>query len=152
MKACFKRNRGMTLVELTIALAVIAIVSTMVVSFSLLINARREESSQRLEAMGEIELFKSTVENFLGSGSGAIVESENALARGEKRLTFADGILAEVGGNSLRFEQITDAKFRTYGTDEKDLLYLIDISYTVGGRVEIYSFCVNPYVGEAVSQ
>ena len=48
-----RNRRGFTLTELVIVLAVLAIVSTMVISFTAMVTNSRQLSSARLDALGD---------------------------------------------------------------------------------------------------
>ena len=62
-----KKNnrRGFTLAELTIVLAVLVIVSAMVVSFTAMVSNSRQLSTARLEALGDVRVAETLIENFI---------------------------------------------------------------------------------------
>ena len=83
-------RRGFTLAELSIVLAVLAIVLTMVVSFTAMTNNSRQLSEARLEALQDIRVAEAIVENFIEGKSSITINSEKtALTDNENNtLTF----------------------------------------------------------------
>lgn len=61
-----KRRKGTTLMELSVVLALVAIVSALVVSFSVLMSQRVALSTTRLNAMNDMESVDAFVEGWLG--------------------------------------------------------------------------------------
>lgn len=149
--------KGMTLVELTVVLAVIAIVATLVISFSLIISARQSESSQRLAAITELELTVSMTVSFIDENPDCYVKTGegSALCTDSTRLTLSDGKLGVFGNDGsliktlATLERITKISFKTLG--DTDSLYICEVYYTVGNTTEVYSFSVDSFIGEAVA-
>ena len=59
------RKKGMTLAEIVVVLAVVAIVSTIVVSFSLMVNRKAQISRNKVDVVGEITLVEKLVDNWV---------------------------------------------------------------------------------------
>lgn len=147
-------KRGMTLVELTVVLAVIAIVSTLVVTFVLMLSEESRLASARLNALEEIELVESLTETWLednpdavdGTDIGVIVKSGDVGA--EKYLNLKDGTFEYNGAStsSITLEQITDLEVVIKGSEDK--LFVCTLTYEAGGVTESYVFCVDPHKGD----
>ena len=155
MKRFLKSRRGLTLLELTIVLAVIVIVSSLVISFTLLINADRHKSSMRINAMNEIDLFESLAESFINNNPDCAVanESDAKLASGENSFTFENNKLTitneSANESDISFDRIVSVSFEADG-EGCDRLYICKVTYSVASGNEVYIFCVNPYIGEGV--
>lgn len=144
----------MTLVELTVVLAVIAIVSTLVVTFVLMLSEESRLASARLNALEEIELVESLTETWLEDNPDANSDSEGAvLGSGDNYITLGavDGTVAYGYKNgesesSITLEQITDLEVVIKGSEDK--LFVCTLTYEAGGVTESYVFCVDPHKGD----
>ena len=158
-----RNRRGFTLTELVIVLAVLAIVSTMVISFTAMVTNSRQLSSARLDALGDVRVAETVIESFIEKNAGAAVSDDKlSITANEKSISFIKGE-EELGGNlvinsategedpetSVALERVTNITFDEYG-DNTDKIYYCTIKYKVGNHVFDYTFCVNPYVGESV--
>lgn len=150
-----ERRRGVTLMELCIVIALVAILSTMVVSFSVLTSRRSRAAAERLSAMEEIAEVEVVVEAWFGAmGDRAHLASVSAggdvLVLGEGKLSFdgsrLTGTVPGESGYSLPVEYVTGVKFSQSGE-----VYFCRVEYEVAGKGESITFCVNPRVGETVS-
>lgn len=147
-------KRGMTLVELTVVLAVIAIVSTLVVTFVLMLSEESRLASARLNALEEIELVESLTESWLEDNPDANSDSEGVvLGSGDNYITLGavDGTVAygyKNGGStsSITLEQITNLEVVIKGSVDK--LFVCTLTYEAGGATESYVFCVDPHKGD----
>ena len=149
-----KSKRGMTLVELSVVLAVIAIASTMVVSFLLMVSARRKAATERLEALTDIELVESVTESWIENNPGCSVASDALTNPTDttRALVFTNGKLLH-NGKAMPLNNVTDVTFSfSAETGANDVLYIVKVEYTVADKADSYIFCVNPYVGEGVTQ
>lgn len=151
-----RKRRGFTLAELTVVLAVLAIVSTMVVSFTAMVSSSRELSSARLDALGDVRVAESLIEGFIESNSGVgVAEDKKSLSAGEQTLYF-EKTEGEQGGRlvtpdtSVTLERVTEITFDAHG--EGDVIYYCTVVYEVGEHRYSYTFCVNPYVGESIQE
>ena len=158
-----KNRRGVTLAELCIVLAVISIVSTMVVSFSVLVTERSRVSRARLDALNDIRLVESLVEDWIEDGgeitkySGTpSIESSFFITSGLKNeegaLIFFDGESLNFGDKAIHLETVKSMVFEVIENESNtDTLYICTVTYDTGYEGEkTYTFCVNPYVGETI--
>ncbi len=137
MRKYTEKRRGFTLTELAVVLAVLAIVTTMIVSFNALVSNRRAVSQARLDALNDIKVAEAVIENYIEkNGTSADI-------------SFADHVLT-VGTRTVTLERVTNITFDTQG--EADTIYFCTLEYTIPGQAapESYTFCVYPYVGEAI--
>ena len=147
-----KKNckRGFTLAELSVVLAVIAIVSTVVISFTAMVTQRSKISRAHLSALQDIELIETFVETYIENTSDPnvalieVVENEN----GNELLI--DGV------KKLALETVTSVEVTPYPNAEADdILYICTTTYHIPyekkNNTHTYTFCVNPYVGETVN-
>ncbi len=149
-----KGRRGVTLMELCIVIALVAILSTMVVSFSVLTTRRSRAAEERLSAMEEIAEIEVVVEAWFGAmderahlvsvsdEGGALVLDGDELRFEDSRLT---GTVTGGSGYSLPVEYVTGVEFSQSGE-----VYFCRVMYEVSGEGESITFCVNPRVGEEV--
>ena len=162
-------RRGATLAELAIVIAVIAIVAVMVTSFIVMIDGSRDISQMKLEAMQDIVLAESVIENFIIEGENNKVGGVgiHKLSTDEVVYTIANGqghtirfnpgtqMLIVARGEettSLTLETVENIEFFTHGSGN-DVLYYCTITYNVGGDSDLdYTFCVNPYAGENIKE
>jgi len=71
------KRKGMTLAELCIVMAVVAIVSLSVASFVTMASGRGTAAATKLDAMGDLEDVESIVESWI---SEAVKDSENVIS------------------------------------------------------------------------
>ena len=157
-------RRGFTLAELTLVMAVLAIVLVMVTSFTAMVTGSRELSAARLEALQDIRVAESIIENFIeGNGDVSIENSTlklvtstlafyegDTLIAGESKLAFDAGekALCLNGEAILTLKRVESIKFEfaNHGiiADKiySDKIYYCRINYTVGGHGYDYTFCV----------
>ena len=155
-------RRGATLTELMVVIAVIAIVAVMVVSFSAMVSGGREMAQAKLDALQDIRLAESVIENFIeeNANNGYIVSVEDGgkhLFGSVGKLVFYEEInslFIHYNDDSkqpltIKLESVTGITFTEHGTDDK--IYYCTITYDIGGtNNERYTFCVNPYAGEKI--
>ena len=156
MKNKNNTRRGATITELLVVIAVIAIAAGMVATFSTMVSANRELSQARLDALQDIKLAETVIENFIeDNASSGLIVSESSINHSGDRITFANGALniyPAVGSDtnplSINLETITEITFDVIGDDDK--IYYCTIIYDIGGTPFDYTFCVNPYAGENI--
>ena len=159
-------RRGFTLTELSVVLAVLAIVSTMVVSFTVMVSNSRALSSARLDALGDVRVAEANIEHFIEENDSVTVTADKkSLSANGKTLSFTLENGKTVGGTleikpigenttadtSLTLERVKSITFEYYGGDT-DEIYYCTIHYEIGGKDYTYIFCVNPYVGESIKE
>ena len=140
-------RRGATLTEIMVVIAVVAIVAVLVVSFSTMVSSSRELAQAKLDALQDIRLAETIIENF-------IVDSANKGEVDTDSIYFNGGYLVinrgEINNNTvLQLESVTGIRFDIL-EKENDTIYYCTISYEVGGTPFEYTFCVNPYAGEEI--
>ena len=175
-------RRGATLAELAIVIAVIAIVAVMVTSFIVMIDGSRDISQMKLEAMQDIVLTESVIENFINDAvnvdekgnSGFTTYSSNKLiAKNGRQLHLSSGgfltlvyakednkpnvVLELETVKSISFDNLLaeDPTATDYldKVNSADNIFYCTITYNVGGDSDLdYTFCVNPYAGENIKE
>ena len=157
MRHLNQKKRGFTLSELAIVLAVLAIVTTMVVSFNTLMHHRRAVSQAKLDVMNDIKLAEVLIENFLEENeiegrnikNGDADVADTKITASEKNLEFSGHDLT-VGTSKVTLEKVTDITFvfKTENTNGK--IYFCTIDYTVPGKdsTDSYTFCVTSFGNE----
>ena len=139
-------RRGFTLTELTIVLAVLAIVLTLLVSFTAMTNNSRRISEARLEALQDIRVAESIIENFIETNEGLSAKKDGLYKENEKVLYFAEEKLVVNGGANLTLERVESITFDYNGGDTEGIFYCT-INYNVGNHDYYYTFCVYSYAG-----
>ena len=162
-------RRGFTLTELTVVLAVLTIVLTMVVSFTAMINNSRQISSARLEALQDIQVAETVIERFI-EGNEITTEFKNN-AEGNpipvNTLKASDnktiGLEENEGRNvlvikkgedvdtTITLERVESITFDYYG-EGTEKIYYCKIIYTVGNHDYDYTFCVYSYAGVTIEE
>ena len=137
MRKVDRKKHGFTLAELAVVLAVIAIATTMVVSFTALVGNRRAEAQARLDALNDIKVAEALIEAWLTDSDNTLT-FENGVA---KEITYAEGILT-VGERQHTLDRVKSISFAKQETD--DIIYFCTVEYTLpGDKIEYYTFCVN---------
>lgn len=150
-------RRGFTLTELAVVLAVLGIVSAMVVSFTVSVNGSRQLSSARLDAMSDVGVAESFVNDFIERNEITAFTGEvtSIATKDGKTLTLVDNndggknLVVKIGENtetSITLTNVTDIKFESMGNG--DVIYFVTVTFEVLEKAETYTFCVNPFVGE----
>jgi Tfp pilus assembly protein FimT len=161
-------RRGATLAELAIVIAVIAIVAVMVTSFIVMIDGSRDISQMKLEAMQDIVLAESVIENFINDAYNNQTNTGITNCKGSTMtskagdtLSFGAGALFinRTGGESnnvrIELETVKSITFKAYDENlsAADNIFYCTITYNVGGESNLdYTFCVNPYAGENIKE
>lgn len=143
-------RRAFTLTELTVVMAVLAIVLVLVTSFTAMVSNSRELSAARLEALQDIRVAEAIIENFIEGNNGVSIENSNStLKAGESTLAFDEGekALCLNGKAILTLKRVESITFDTYGGDAEKIYYCT-IHYTVVDHGYDYTFCVLSYAGE----
>lgn len=135
-----KRNtkkRAFTLAELAVVLAVIAIATTMVVSFTALVGNRRSASQQRLDAFNEIKLVEALVENYIENNGLDVDENGKST-----KITYSTENGLNVNGKEQKLERVTDISFKDSSKVSGNTLYYCTVTYEVADKEDTYTFCV----------
>ena len=86
-----RNKKGFTLAELSIVLALVAIISAVVVSFAIMMSERTKANQYKLNLIQELDFVETTIEGFVDSVGGAVAVFDDS----------SNGVLsAEIGGNT----------------------------------------------------
>ena len=165
----FKNRKGFTLSELCIVLALVAIVSTIVISFCLIMNKRSAISRARLDIVNEVNAVETLIEKWVDKMSeqgavfsktedGSLLATVNnvdygvSFANGEFKASVPDGD-NEIAVATTRIESIA---FDLVSEDEDAILFCAATALLpqVNGEAkeEKYTFCVNSRIGESFEE
>ena len=176
MKVLSNRRKGMTLAEIVVVLAVVAIVSTIVVSFSIMVDTKTRVSTAKADAVTDIRVVENLVDGWvyrqtLKNGEFVISEDGNISCTVEGVVydlsfdTEAGYLLGELPvdeGEKLSvytkcIESISFEMFHKNTTDgsNKDVLIMCTVNYYLLDNAGIkylttYVFCVNEYAGDII--
>ena len=159
-------RKGVTLAEMCIVLAVVAIVSLSVASFATMAGGRGTAAATKLDAMGDLEIVEAIVESWIleaanreknieiaedGSTIFTTINKNDKIGLSGKTLqvSFPDGE-EDIYYN---LKSITGLKFDWAGDDAKIYYCTVTYQYRNGivTKEQTYTFCVYPRVGEIVS-
>lgn len=170
-----KRLRGATLTELVVVLGVLAIISTIVISFLIMSNENVRTSSQKVDALNDIAVVENIMDNWLSSEMRHLSSdfeyffSEEEYKNGnlsklltsikinnsgyDNILKFEDGVLySYLNGSEVTYnpETITDIIMTIRKNDQGEIMAMCDIRYELtlsDGETQgyMYSFVVYPY-------
>ena len=159
-KRSIRSRKAMTLAEICIVLAVIAIVSTVVASFCLFANHRAVASSNRLQILNEVSAIEKVVEQFVDANESVTV-MDGALTSGDNSISLVDGVLtADIRDDgdpvTLDCETVEEISFELM-TKTGDMLVFCRVTCSIPlangeSKSETHVFCVNSRLGEAVAQ
>lgn len=146
MNSPVKSRRGVTLAELMVSLALVAIVIVMVVSFVLLLSEKTKASGENLIFQQEFSVVKAGVEGWMAQ-VGTDLEQQNAtsLKAGDRTLQYINGTLFG-SGITIGLESIDSVTFELI---KKNGDYLLFCTVKRVDSYETYTFCVNSRVGES---
>ena len=161
MKKHVSFKKGITLTEICVVLAVVAIVSVMVISFSSLVAGSSGSSKQNLNITEDIILVEYLTKNWLNSSTtnDTITKTENGLLKEgtNYELKFENKTFTYKLGENKQCHKLDYIKNIEFSIVEKnnDALYFCKITYLApksGNKKteKTYTFCVNPFVGEVV--
>lgn len=162
------KRKGVTLAEMSIVMAVIAIVSLSVVSFVMITSGRGTAGIAKLNAMEEIELVEAVVDGWFAAMPANEVNSVQ-VSGDKNRVEGVDSgfVTIEIGRDSSTMEVKFPGRDNTYYHFEKikgllfdrevsqsgdDVLYFCTVTYVQeeDAREQTYIFCINPRVGETI--
>ena len=153
MKKNAKNRRGFTIAELTIVLAVIAVVSTMVVSYVTIITQRNRAATERLNVMQDIQVIESMTEAWIEEISNIGVTDDTLISIDDTSVAMKFDLASSTYCALTKYETtaIKSVTYRSEGSD--DILYFVTVTYALSDKngLQTYTFCVNPYVGEGVN-
>ena len=150
-----KSRRGVTLAELLVSIALVAIVIVMVVSFALMLSERTKASEDNLLFQQDYSMVKTGVEVWMSQVTDVVTAEGGTegqidavmLKSGDTTLQFKNGVLdgSEI---AARMEHIGSVTFML--VENADHEYLLFCKVTKAESNESYIFSVNPRVGEKV--
>ena len=147
-----KNKRGYTLLELTIVLALTAIVATMVVSFSTLVNKYNKGSRADYAFFEDCAALKKQVTQLVSENDvkgKSFDVTGNILTIGEARVSFSEEGLLKLGESELgKFEAIDGVEFSA-----NDKLIKCTMHYIKdGGASKEVSFVFSLRCGNIISE
>lgn len=167
------RRRGMTLTEITVVLAIVAIVAALVSTYVIMLAQRLRTATATLNAMQDISVATRITEDFIDTAAKDIrgiklgnptnaegTPSSNTLKNTEGAeeysLTYIDGTLSVTYPHldddiTFKSDVITDIRFYT----DDGNLFFVTVTYNIPiskteFREETFTFTVNSYIGETV--
>ena len=163
-------KKGATIAEMIVALAVVAVVSTVVLTFATLVHTRSIIASAKLEALQDMTSVEAICESWLSDmlkkNADIEIQEEMIVAEvsgGEKYYLYWNGdkVYAEfTPGVPTKFtsKRIKGIKFSSIDNpDEDDLILFVKVGYVLPMPTDtdrtynvIKTFCVNPYVGDNI--
>lgn len=150
MKGTRRAKKGALLAEACVALAVVAIISTLVLSFTLLVNRRVIVCEAKTAFMEDVVLTKAMIEPWFEKNQDKNQEFI------DENLVFTDKTLT-VEGTSVVLETVTNVTFEVL-KNETDSILFVAMTYQLpyqGDRKDMrlyhFTFCVNPRVGDTVT-
>ncbi len=160
------KRKGITLAEMSIVMAVIAIVSLSVVSFVTITSGRGTNSIAKLNAMEEIELVEAVVDGWfaqavqveepLNTGGSFDMSGQTLKVIFPGKTEATDYYLEKVTEVSFSQRFLTESgeckETLADGDVVKDTLYFCTVTYVQHNEDvrETYTFCINPRVGETI--
>ena len=155
MKAEYKK--GITLAEMCVVIALVAIIATMVTSFSISVSWRTQLSAARLELAAELDSLETFTGGWLGQmklQNAALTVQENGVKAGEWTLTFDDGVLNGTLPNENSFSFATVCIKEMEFSLVADEMLFCTVKYDMPGLPEEQAereqiFCVYPRLGSA---
>ena len=157
-----KLKKGATLIELSVVLAVLSIISTMVISFSIFFSERVKTTVKANNLMQDVVAVKAVMESWIddlteNNATFSCEDTDKKLIgdiNGTKySIALSDDILVgtlSTGGQvSCRVEVIEDLRFSIASNNSGDqTLYICKAFYQADNMVEYFSFTINPFVGD----
>lgn len=169
MESVLKKRKGSTLVELSVVIAMVAIISAIVVSFSVSVNNKVTVTNAKLNANSDLALIETIVETWITKQTENkalfyISESEDdkifaKVEETEYLLSFKDGMLTGMMSNSetlscntetvksVKFDFISksfngesETKNQSANSAEYDILFYCTVNYTLSYKEEINSY------------
>ena len=150
------KRKGVTLAEMSIVMAVIAIVSLSVVSFVTITSGRGTASIGKLNALEEIELVEAIVDNWfaMNAKDGTPLEPSGSISM--ERQTLRVGFTPGAPLTSYHLEKVKSVEFTQEPPNETtgDVLYFCTVTYVQNNedaQEQKYIFCITPRVGETIA-
>ena len=150
MKGTRRAKKGALLAEACVALAVVAVISTLVLSFTLVVNRRVIVSEAKTAFMEDVVLTKAVIEPWYADNHTQDDFSLDGLSFDEESKTLTTGEVSVV------LETVTKITFDVMD-NETDSILFVSMTYLLpyqgdkkDMRPHYFTFCVNPHVGDTV--
>ena len=154
MNQTMRSRRGVTLAEIMVALALVSIMITMVVSFTLLITERTRANAQNDAMRRDVEVIRTGAERWLDATAPTTLTADGGkVTAGESSLVFQYGSLRGTlpGGESftMRTESTSSVAFEVMANGEDALLFCyITCQDIETDEIVTFTVCLNSHVGE----
>ena len=154
MTKTMKSRKGVTLAEIMVTLALVAIMITMVVSFTLLITERTRANAQNDAMRRDVEVIRTGAERWLDATAPTTLTADGGkVTAGESSLVFQYGSLRGTlpGGESftMRTESTSSVAFEVMANGEDALLFCyITCQDIETDETVTFTVCLNSHVGE----
>ena len=154
LKEFSSKRKGVTLAELSVVLAVVAIISTMVISFIVLLSGRVDSTTQKVNLNQEITVVEKAVESWVDSlvkdGATFSQDGKAVLDGNEYSFSFSDDSLTfDLPQNqtlSCPVKQIQQLFIETK-TNGNKTLFICKAFFYSGNQPDSITFTVYPFVG-----
>ena len=138
-----RTRKGVTLAEITVALALVATMITLVVSFVMIITERTKANALNDAMRRDCELIESVAESWMNNSSAEDIKELKGIA-------FYNGTFT-AGTRTVRTESVKDIEFYVLDTSSDILLICtITCANRKGEDGPVFKICINSRVGDAV--
>lgn len=149
MPTVLKSRRGVTLAEIMVALALVAIMIALTISFTTLITGRTTENKEQDTRQQDFLRLEASVESWLKANPTALPDGTGKILTADTyTLQFAygtlSGTLPEGKKISLRTETVTGVTFERLESGS-EILWICTVTCE---NSDPYVFCINPREGE----
>ena len=154
MTKTMRSRKGVTLAEIMVVLALVAIMITMVVSFVMLITERTRANAQNDAMRRDVEIIRTGAERWLDATAPTTLTADGGkVTAGESSLVFQYGSLRGTlpGGESvsMRTESVSSVSFEVMANGEDTLLFCyITCQDIETDETVTFTVCLNSHVGE----
>ena len=155
MTKTMRSRKGVTLAEIMVVLALVAIMITMVVSFVMLITERTRANAQNDAMRRDVEIIRAGAERWLDAVASTTLTADGGkVTAGEGvSLVFQYGSLRGTlpGGESvsMRTESVSSVSFEVMANGEDTLLFCYITCQDIETDQTItFTVCLNSHVGE----
>ncbi len=156
-------KKGATLIELSVVLAVLSIISTMVISFTIFLSERTKTTVKVNNLMQDVVVIKTAVESWASdlskSNAQFGVEEDYSIlvavdSYGEKhQLAKTENNLSATLPNgetlSYKLSVVSELRFNVQSNGAQTL-FRCRVFYSADNVIQTFSFTINPFVGDLV--
>ena len=160
-------KKGATLMELTIVLAVLAIIATMVATFSVFFNQRTKATVKANDLMQDVVSIKAVMEAWASDMSKKdnvefTCENDNIVLSASANdndysISLSNGVLsAELTNTTITSGLVVVNKLEfsflnNQSPTQPQKLFICKAFYTLEAQEQYISFTINPFVGDLVA-